>query len=215
MIRRIFAVLIYLGLCWHVATAWAEAGTDGRVLQNPRLGKGVLLIASRNLNDPNFSRSVVLITEFNEGGTVGLVINRPTKVPLAQVFPQLGEIKALLENLYLGGPVATHSIRLLVQAEELPAQAKHIFDDVYLVDTHTLFSQIMEDEPGRHNLKLYAGYAGWAPGQLESELIRGDWYLWHASAEIVFNPAPEDTWHELIQVVTATWVRLAAPASTP
>jgi putative transcriptional regulator len=211
MSMRIIAVLLYCGLAWYSTGVAAEPGYNGQNLQNPRLGKGVLLIAGRNLNDPNFSKSVVLITEFNETGTVGLVINRRTMIPLAEVFPQIGELTALLEHLYLGGPVATHSIRLLVQAEELPDEAKHVFDDIYLVDTHNLFNQIIQDEPGRRNLKLYAGYAGWAPGQLESELLRGDWYIWHASAEIIFNMMPEDTWNELIQVATAKWVMLSVP----
>lgn len=175
-------------------------------LHNPQLAKGVILIAGRNLNDTNFNKTVILITDFNETGTVGLVINRRTKIPLAQLIPEIGELTPFLEYLYIGGPVATNSIRLLVQSDPVPEGVKHILSDVYLIETTELFNQLILGKKDKQSVKLYAGYAGWAPGQLESELIRGDWYLWHASAEIIFNKIPEEMWDELIQLVTAKWV---------
>ena len=225
ILLQISALVLFSFLPWHICNATEStaqvSGDDSlagfvptdtparpkQPLHNPKLAKGVILIAGRDLNDPNFNKTVILITDFNESGTAGLVLNRRTKIPLAEVLPEIGELNKFLEYLYIGGPVATNSIRLLVQSDPIPDGVKHVFDNVYLIETTELFNQLILGDRNNQSMKLYAGYAGWAPGQLESELIRGDWYIWHASAEIIFDKIPEEIWDELIQLVTAKWVR--------
>ena len=176
--------------------------------QNPGLAMGVLLIAGKNLNDPNFEKAVVLITGYDSNGTTGLIINKRTKIPVAEVFPKLQKLIPLLDHLYVGGPVAAHSVNILIKSDTSLTSAKQVTDGIYLVNTHEQFNQLILGDIDPGNLRLFFGLAGWAPGQLESELIRGDWYLWHVSAETVFTPFPENIWPELIQIVTSKWVKI-------
>ncbi len=180
----------------------------GHPMHNPGLAEGVLLIAGKQLNDPNFEMTVVLITKFDSEGTAGLVINRRTKIPVAEALPELQKMIPILGHLYMGGPVAVNSINLLIKSETSLPAAKQVTNGIYLINTLAQFNQLVLDDIEPGNLRLFSGLAGWAPGQLEAELIRGDWYLWHASTETVFNPAPENIWHDLIQIVTAKWVEM-------
>ena len=173
---------------------------------SPILGKGVLLVAAKTLLDPNFERTIVLITEFNDEGTAGLVLNRRTIIPAAQAIPQILQILPTLKHLYIGGPVIPSAIRLLVASETEIPKANNIVDKIYLIDTLELFNEVIAHITDTGFIRLYTGSASWAPGQLESELMRGHWYLWHADTDIIFNQHPEILWDELIQIVTARWV---------
>ena len=176
-------------------------------LHAPGLGKGVLLIAGKGLRDPNFEKTVVLITEFDAKWTVGLVINRRTKIPVSEALPELQQMVPILDHLYIGGPVAMNSINLLIRTGHPLSDAIHVTDDIYLINTLDQFKQLVPDDIETGNLRLFSGLAGWAPGQLESELIRGDWHLWHTSTEVVFDSVPENVWHDLIRLVSAKWVK--------
>lgn len=172
----------------------------------PVLHKGVLLVAAENLIDPNFGRTVILITKLNKKGTAGLVLNRRTRIPIARALPRILQIIPVPDYLYNGGPVSPDSVNLMVISETPLPKANNIFDKIYLVDTLELFNEIIAKQIDTKFIRLYSGSAGWAPGQLESELMRGDWYLWHASEDIIFNNSPDTIWKELIQIVTAKWV---------
>lgn len=187
-------------------TATENSNAGQPPLLNPGLKKGVLLVAARKLLDPNFEKAVVLVTEFSEQGTAGLVLNRRTSIPAAQAVPQIEQLVPLLDHLYIGGPVLPSAINLLVISGGPVADANNIIDDVYQIDTLELFQALIDSGNDIKSIRLYSGFAGWAPGQLESELLRGDWYLWHGSADIVFSPTPAVLWEELIQIVTARWV---------
>ena len=176
-------------------------------LHGPALAKGVLLIAGKELRDPNFEKTVVLITEYDAKGTVGLVINRRTKIPVSEALPELQKILPIFDHLYIGGPVAMNSINLLIRSGVPLTDAIQVTDDIYLIDTLEQFNKLSPDEIEPDNLRLFSGFAGWAPGQLESELIRGDWHLWHSSTETVFDSVPENVWHDLIRLVSAKWVK--------
>lgn len=207
-----FPVFILLCIFHHFIHA-ADQATAGNIhpLQGPTLAKGVLLVAANKLRDPNFEKTIVLITEFDDRGTAGLVINRRTNISVAELLPDLKEMVPALEHLYLGGPVAPNSINLLIKSEQPVAAAQQVTDGIYLINTLDQLNQLAPGDFEAENLRLYTGLAGWAPGQLESELIRGDWYLWHTSAESVFSPEPGMLWDELIQIVSAQWVKRSWP----
>lgn len=173
---------------------------------HPPLDKGVLLIANHSLHDPNFRQTVILITEFSATGTIGLVINRPLQLPADKVFPHIGKITTASGNLHIGGPVGINKLQFLIRTETALDPKDEVFADVYLVNTLKAFASILDGAPEMTTVRLYAGYAGWAAGQLESELIRGDWYLWHADNQTVFSNSPDSVWPELIQKASAQWV---------
>lgn len=184
--------------------------SDATFKQRPELNKGIFLIAGKNLNDPNFNKTVILITDFNETGTTGLIINRPTEILLDQVMPQFSAWSAITEYLNIGGPVAVNTFSLLVRSDsELPsAGSRHIFGNVYLINTLELLKQIPNNDLNISFFKLYVGYSGWAAGQLENELLRGDWHIWHADAETIFDSGYAEIWRNLLELATAKWVML-------
>ena len=189
--------------------ARSEMAGPGMALENtpghPALAQGILLIAGKNLVDPIFARTVVLITEHDANGTTGLVLNRRTNISPGHALPQLGEFAAHLDPIHLGGPVAANHIRLLVKSDHVPQGAKLVVDHIFLVDSMETLRQLDPESNNQDNIRVYMGFAGWAPGQLETELVRGDWHTWPAGNAIIFSKTPENIWYELIYLATAKW----------
>ena len=172
-----------------------------------RLARGVFLIAKKSMPDPNFAGTVLLITEYEETGTVGLVLNRPLDQPAQKVLPELRELVPEPFNIFLGGPVRLDRLRLLVQTETDLGGYHSVVENVFQITDLKGVQELLKQEPGRFRLRLYAGYAGWRPGQLERELLRGDWHLSRADTDLVFTDAPASLWEQLIERMDRQWVR--------
>jgi putative transcriptional regulator len=177
-----------------------ESGSD--------LTRGTFLVAGRNLNDPNFYRTVVLLIRYGRDGASGLVINRPLNLKLSSVLPDFKELKGSKETLYLGGPVEQNKIMLLVRSATPPPDSVPVFDDVYISSSRKELQRLIKGIDKDEQFRIYAGYAGWAPGQLESECSRGDWYVIKADTGTLFDQKHSEIWQELIRRVTANWVYL-------
>jgi len=204
-------------------TTYAIANTDDRlpflstangnatdkslpIINQVKLDKGVFLVASRKLYDPNFGQSVILLTDYSDTGTSGMIINRRSDLSINELFPNQEKLKSLTGKVHLGGPVALNRIQILFQSETTPAGARHIFEDIFVVESLPLLNRITNGEFEPNALNVYVGYAGWVAGQLESELLRGDWYLWQADSASIFSKPAREIWPDLIQLVTARWV---------
>jgi putative transcriptional regulator len=174
-----------------------------------QLAKGKFLVASRQLQDPNFRETVVLLIEYGLEGAMGLVINRPSAVKLATVFPDIKELKQRKDIIYVGGPVALNQILMLIRSPQAPEDATLITPEVYISSSWEVLERMMKQKATKdERFRLFAGYAGWAPGQLDFERTRGDWHVLKADAEMVFSQNPSQLWPELIRRVTVKWVRL-------
>jgi len=171
------------------------------------LAKGKFLVASRRLQDPNFKETVVLLIDYGLEGAMGLVINRPSAVRLATVFPDIKELKERKETIYVGGPVAVNQMLMLIRSSNAPAESQEITRDVYISSSWKVLERLMKSTAKDEKFRLFAGYAGWAPNQLDFERTRGDWYVIKADAEAVFAQNLSELWLELIHRVTAKWVR--------
>ena len=221
--RRIWAVfLTYLllpGLSMNIPAA--ESGRLIRQAENyslkqetpginnqVRLARGVLLIAQESMVDPNFSNTVLLITEYEETGTVGLVLNRPLENPAVEILPQLQELGLDSYNLYLGGPVRLNSLRLLVQADAGLDDYYRVVDNIFQITDLRGVQNLLKQEKGQFRIRLYAGYAGWFPGQLERELLRGGWHLYRSDTSLVFTDDPASLWERLIEQMDMQWVMM-------
>jgi putative transcriptional regulator len=171
------------------------------------LAKGKFLVASRQLQDPNFRETVVLLLEYGLDGAMGLVINRPSRVKLATVFPDIKELKQRNDTIYVGGPVAVNQMLLLIRSSKVPEDATAVAPDVYISSSWKVLARLMKEKATEdQRFRLFAGYAGWAPSQLDFERTRGDWYVLKADAESVFSQNPSELWQELIRRVTVKWV---------
>ncbi len=173
----------------------------------PKLEKGKLLVASRDLADPNFSETVVLLVAYGPKGAMGLVINRPSDVKLSSVLPPMKPLRQRADTLYLGGPVARNHVLLLIRSATEPEDSVSVFEDVYASSSLTTLRQELERKGPKKRFHAYAGHAGWAPGQLEAELARGDWHVSPADIDAVFSKTPTDVWRKLIPRVEGDWVR--------
>ena len=171
------------------------------------LAKGKFLVASRHLQDPNFRETVVLLIEYGMDGAMGLVINRPSAVKLATVFPDIKELKQRKDTIYVGGPVEVNKMLLLIRSPQMPEDATAVTPGVYISSSWKVLEDLMKKKATKdEHFRLYAGYAGWAPSQLDFERTRGDWYVLKADAETVFSQNPSELWPELIRRVTVKWV---------
>jgi putative transcriptional regulator len=157
--------------------------------------KGQLLIAGGGLFDPNFRQTVVLVVEHEPGGALGLVLNRPSPVEVEEAAPALAELVPPRDPLYLGGPVEPQAAVVLAELAQPELAEIVVFESVCL-----LTEDITErSSGGLLRARVYAGYAGWGPGQIESELEESSWIVRPASAEDVFATTPQSQWASLLK----------------
>jgi putative transcriptional regulator len=155
--------------------------------------RGSLLIAAPQLLDPNFRRTVVLIAEHGDEGAMGVILNRPSGMNVSDAAPDLEPLVGPEAPIFAGGPVQpTAGVVLaeLVEADE------PIFDDVVLVPGLGELADVVD---GVDRIRIFAGYAGWGPGQLEDEIGRDDWFVDPARASDVFAEDPEALWASVLE----------------
>jgi putative transcriptional regulator len=179
----------------------------GHIKSEKELAQGKFLVAGRPLMDPNFRETVVLLIRYGPDGAMGLVINRPVQLKLSTVLPDIKELDRRKETLYLGGPVEPNRVLLLVRSAKPPEASMPVFGDVYLSSSQKVLERLIKKPVKEERFRIYAGYAGWAPKQLESEFDRGHWHVLKADTETLFDKKSSEIWQELIQRVSAKWVR--------
>ena len=157
--------------------------------------RGRLLISSGNLFDPNFRHTVVLVGEHSAEGALGVVLNRPMDVTVEDAVPVLGPIVGPGQRLFEGGPVRPTSPVLLAELSHPELADLLVFGTVGF-----LVGEVSEDvRPGILRARVFAGYSGWGPGQLEREMEEGSWILEPALEEDVFTDAPDALWSRVLE----------------
>ena len=179
------------------------------------LAKGRFLVASRDLRDPNFERTVVLLLDYNEMGAMGLVINRPTELSIAKVLPDVEGLEDRKEKIWVGGPVATGQMFMLVQASDPPEGSDRVFDDVYVSGSKELLGRLVVAEGDAAKFRIYAGHAGWAPRQLDAEVARRGWEILPGDADMVFDDSPGEIWPDLIERGAVKWASRGSSTTRP
>ena len=160
--------------------------------------KGVLLVASPSLDDPNFRQAVVLVVEHGPEGTVGLILNRSTNVLLSKALPDIPVLKGTSYHLFAGGPVEPTRFLLLFRLKEPPADARSVFDGVYLGRTPKVLERIITQAKPTETFRAFAGFAAWAPRQLEAEMLLGAWAILPADSFSIFDQDPAKLWQDCI-----------------
>ena len=157
----------------------------GALAQQHEPANGVLLVARPGLEDPNFGRSVVLVTQTDDGHTLGVILNKPTPTRYEG------------QPLWFGGPVLVRSVVALFEAEAPPqAAAFHVHKNVYLSMHPENLALLLGGRGARY--RLYSGFAAWAPGQLESEFGRDAWHVLPAEEALLFREDTSGLWEELL-----------------
>ena len=162
---------------------------------HPDALKGSLLVATPTLLDPNFRRTVVLLLEHTEEGAVGVVLNRPSETPTGQAIPDLAEVVAADDPVFIGGPVSPGSVIALGDHREADG-LDVVCGTVAAVEFGTSPQELAEQVI---RVRAFAGYAGWGSGQLEGEIEEEAWITAAALADDVFTPDPDGLWSQVLE----------------
>lgn len=157
--------------------------------------KGHLLIAGPGLVDPNFRRAVVLVGEHSEEGALGVILNRALAATVDETVPELALLVDPIESIHVGGPVQPSAIVVLADFVEPERAGALVLDSVGFLPT-----EVDPDELGElRRARVYAGYTGWGPGQLDEELAEGSWIVEPALPEDVFTAEPDELWSDVLR----------------
>jgi putative transcriptional regulator len=198
--RKFIASFLLGGLFTILYAIPSLAGTE---FAPSSVAKGVLLVASPLMDDSNFHQAVVLIVEHGPDGTLGLILNRSTKVLLSEALPDLTVLKGTTYLLFAGGPVEATRLLLLFRLREPPADVRAVFDGVYVGGTLGILERVITQPKPTETFRAFAGYAGWAPRQLEAEMHQGAWAALPPDAVSIFDQDPATLWKDSLSRLQA------------
>jgi len=168
--------------------------------------KAVFLVARPGMPDPNFRETVVLVVQSESAEATGVIINRPTNRSLSELLPS-ERFEAFTEPIFFGGPVALQGLFALFEAERYSGPAISMLPGVFFAVLPDSVDALLNKPPAK--IRFFAGYSGWAPGQLRAELDRGDWLVVDADAKTVFLKDTSRLWQDMVRRARA--VRAGAP----
>jgi putative transcriptional regulator len=182
------ALCALLALC---AISWSTSADNAKPLTT------ILLVARAELPDPSFKDSIVLVMNHIGPSPAGVIINRPTRIPVSRVFPELETLTQLDDKVYFGGPVEIQGVSFLFRSDKPPEKpAIEVLDGIYFSADRELLRQLLGRDKPMEGLRIFVGFSGWGLGQLENEISRGDWTLEPANATAIFAPKPQHPWPE-------------------
>lgn len=171
---------------------------------------GDFLVASEVMTDPNFAGSVVLLCEHDEEGSLGLVMNRPLDVKLAELLPDAG-IESCHAPIYWGGPVKPDALHALKDGPPGP-DAAEVYPGLAFGGQ---LDDLVDAWQNGQELRFFLGYSGWSEGQLEEELSQEAWKVVRARPTDVFAPRPDALWGQLMSRVHPAWRHLRHQPTHP
>lgn len=172
------------------------------------LAAGKFLVASRSITDPRFRETVILLLKYDSGGAMGLIINIPSTVSLRSALPEVKELRKMTGRIFIGGPVAVNRLFLLIRAKKAPDDSVHVFMHTYVSSSMAVLKRMVRDRNKGDRFRAFAGYAGWAAGQLEREVATGSWYVMAGDEKLVFEKDTSGLWQDLIGRRSGIMVRL-------
>jgi putative transcriptional regulator len=180
------------------------AGVCGaRADDDPEAIAPVFLVSRAEIGDPNFADTVILLLRRGPSGAMGVIVNRPTRVTLAEALPEEPSLKSRDDPVFLGGPVG-HELLLFACRSTVPVPGgRRLFEGVYLGAGTQALHDFLARSP-RGDLRVFVGAAGWAPGQLEEEIEEGDWRLLPADPRSLLDVRPRALWRELDRRASGT-----------
>ncbi|MGB0101029.1 MAG: YqgE/AlgH family protein [Nocardioides sp.] len=160
---------------------------------------GMLLVATPALVDPNFADAVVLLLDVDDQGALGVVLNRPSGIRVAEVLEDWGGVVAEPEVLFRGGPVSTEgalAVATLRAEDDVPVGFRAVEGRLGLLDLDTPVELL---EGSLDGVRIFAGYAGWGAEQLVDEIEEGSWYVVPGQLRDVFRCDPDDLWRDVLR----------------
>jgi len=154
----------------------------------------VFLVATSKIPEGNFHQTVVLLIRHDRDGAFGLIINRPSLISASRMVPGLKIRPKQDVELWQGGPVDPGSWFVLIRSSETLEGATQISGNLQISSDQDLLRKLLRKKKFKGRFRIYSGYAGWASGQLEAELMRGGWKVVEGGADAVFSADPAELW---------------------
>ncbi len=204
--RSLATAMLILIAVLPVCASWAEEDAPGR-----------FLVASRGLGDPNFARSVVLLLRHDADGAMGIIVNRPTRVSAQEVLPDVEALAGYPAPVFFGGPVMVERLLVLLKSEVPLAESEALTGNVYVTASRTTLEALSIEDARPDRLRVFAGHAGWGPGQLDREIADGGWHVVPARMDDIFDQERGPDWRRLlpdarplsVDATTAGWAVVA------
>jgi putative transcriptional regulator len=159
-----------------------------------QLAVGNVLVATSKIQDPDFAHTVILLIRYDQQSAVGLTVNRPSDVPVSELYPELKHLRPI--TFYAGGPIAI-GVRALLRSRTPPTPAQRVFGDVFLITKKQALTKLIQEGTPSSSFRVYAGSAGWTVPQLNGEVMHGLWRIAPADAGAVFDLHPETLWQRI------------------
>ena len=163
----------------------------------PRRPEPLRIVTPRNIVGIE-SLALFVTSPHYQGEVVGVVVNKPTEIAVSTHFPQSELKDEHSQQLYFGGPVSGQSLLFLIRSKKQPKASLRILDNVFLSADRKVLEQVLRHPKPFAGLRIFSGYAGWKPGQLEAEVKKGYWLLREADTEILFHTDPGRIWRKLL-----------------
>ena len=158
----------------------------------------VMLVATPALSDPVYKGSVLVASPLGDGRFLGFIVNKPTRITLGQAFPEHGPSKKVADPIFLGGPDQANKLFALVQREQSPGNGSiRILSDLFVVVAGDTVDQVIEQDP--EHARFLFGAVVWQPGELDSEIKRGAWYVEQPDTDVMMRKETRKLWEELVQ----------------
>ena len=182
-----------------ILLATAAFLTPGPVRAQVELERTFLLVAAPGMMDPMFSRTVVLAVKADDGGPIGVILNRPSTIELRSLYPDRAELANRRDLVYLGGPVEPDALLFAFRSPQKPPKGLFIADDIYISGSSEVLAGILKHPENAGQQRFFTGFSGWAAGQLEAEIAQGGWYVLRFDAKAVFDLNPLTMYEELLR----------------
>ena len=188
-ISRVLALMLPV-----LAIAWPAPGYSANLADT----ETVLLVARPEFRDPIYGETILIARPIGQGRHVGFILNKPSKISLAEAFPEHGPTRAVRAPLYLGGPAEADVIFALVASHDSPGRGSmQLSPDLFLVMAADAVDHVIETEAER--ARFFAGAVVWLPGELDEEVRRGAWYVLDPEPDLVLPKNTKGLWQELVQ----------------
>jgi putative transcriptional regulator len=170
----------------------------------------IFLVAQKDSRDPYFRDSVVLVTHRIGPTPIGVILNRPTGITVESAIPDSGKASLKAELVHFGGPVAIDQVIVVFRAKNPPPNSVEIMQGIYMTMDREGIRSLLDRKLSPKDIRFFAGYAGWALGQLEAEVASGGWVLLRADAATLFEKKSDGLWQELYRKGSSKKARAGA-----
>jgi putative transcriptional regulator len=175
--------------------------------------KGKILISEPFLNDPNFKRTIILLAEHTEEGSVGFVLNKPTEVKISQMINDFPEFDSLV---YYGGPVQLNTLQFIYRGENVIDGSIEIMPGLFWGGSFDILKTLIKSNSvSPADFRFFIGYSGWGEGQIDDELELNSWIVAEATIENIFSEEPDKLWREVLKKMGKKFAILASFPENP